>query len=468
MSQDDARELQELFYQLVDLTIDKRDAFINRVCSGNDELRAAITRLLECDAASLPLMELDSNERNEIRSLIDRSWAHVADHCLPREIGQYRIVRKISAGSTSVVFEAMQDQPSRSVALKVMMPSWQRPHLFERFNREVQALGSLNHPYIARVYEANVVDFGFGLQPYVAMEMIEGLPIDAYVLENTLSIRDRLALLACVADGVHEAHLKGIIHRDLKPANILVDKRGDPKILDFGVARMINLDGADSTKNTRTGQLIGTLSYMSPEQLSGNPNAIDIRSDVFALGVIGYQLLVGSLPYGDENTTFTDIIRRLDQNIPKRIGVIDRRLRGDIECIIDKALRRDKTRRYQSASELAADIRRWLSDEPIAARPASATYNLSRFVKRHFLLVSLSCLMIVALVVGLYALEQTRIASEREHGADRFRSAIQPIVYFTMRIVNHAHQWTGNVCINRCWGTSIGSDSTPISWQARP
>src|SRR5436305_8226815 len=190
--------------------------------------------------------------------------------------------------------------------------------------------------------------------------------------QQKLNARQRLELLAKVADAVHYAHQKGVIHRDLKPANILIDDSGQPKILDFGVARVTDVDVKNVTIQTDVGQIIGTLPYMSPEQAGGDPARIDTRSDVYALGVIGYELLTGKLPHELKGAMIHDAVRIIREEEPTRLSVVNKGFHGDIETIIAKALAKEKDRRYQSAGEFASDIRRHLSNEPIAARPPSA------------------------------------------------------------------------------------------------
>src|SRR5882672_9650253 len=210
------------------------------------------------------------------------------------KIGRYTITRLIGEGGMGAVYEAEQDQPKRTVALKVIKPGMASPELLRRFAQESQALGRLQHPGIAQIYEAGTADAGYGPQPYFAMEFIRGKGLRDNVEERHLNTRDRLEIVAKVCDAVHHAHQRGLIHRDLKPGNILVDETGQPKILDFGVARVTDRD-AQATSQTDVGQLIGTLAYMSPEQVLADPLELDIRSDVYALGVILYELLSGRM-----------------------------------------------------------------------------------------------------------------------------------------------------------------------------
>jgi len=339
------------------------------------------------------------------------------------KIGRYTITRLIGEGGMGAVYEAEQDQPRRTVALKVIKPGMASPELLRRFAQESQALGRLQHPGIAQIYEAGTADTGYGPQPYFAMEFIRGETLRDYAAKQSLGTRQRLDIIARVCDAVQHAHQRGLIHRDLKPGNILVDETGQPKILDFGVARVTDSD-AQATMQTDVGQLVGTLAYMSPEQVLADPLELDTRSDVYALGVILYELLAGRLPY-DISRKIHEALHAIREEDPSRLSSVDRSYRGDIETIAAKALEKDKTRRYNSAAELAADIRHYLNDEPIVARPPSTIYQLEKFGRRHKALVFGLAAVFAALVVGLVlAVWQARRATNAEKAAllDRDRA----------------------------------------------
>src|SRR5262245_55003108 len=299
----------------------------------------------------------------------------------PSRIARYRIIRRIGEGGMGVVYEAEQEHPRRTVALKIIKPSQTSSEMLRRFELEAEALGWLQHPGIALCYEAGTADIGFGPQPFFAMELVRGVPPKEYADEHGLSPRRRMEIIAKIGDAVQHAHQRGLIHRDLKPGNILVDSSGQPKILDFGVARLTD-QNPQSTVQTGIGQLIGTLAYMSPEQVLADSRELDIRTDVYSMGVILYELLTGRLPY-TIGRRIHEVVQAIREEDPVRLSSISRLYRGDIETIAAKALEKNKTRRYSSAGDLAADIQRYLNDEPIEARPPSTTYQLQKFARRH-------------------------------------------------------------------------------------
>jgi non-specific serine/threonine protein kinase/serine/threonine-protein kinase len=376
---------------------------------------------------------------------------------LPERIGRYHVKRVIASGGMGTVYEATQESPRRVVALKVMKQGIASRSALRRFEYEGQILARLRHPGIAQIFEAGMHVDKEGLlgpagatAPYFAMEYIPNAkPITRYVEDKKLGTRERLQLFAQVCDAVHHGHQKGIIHRDLKPSNILVTSDptaaprakggqgglGQVKIIDFGVARSTDSDLAVTTLQTDVGQLIGTLQYMSPEQCEADPHDIDIRSDVYALGVVFYELLCGKLPYDLTGVPMHHATRVIREQDPTKLSTRDRALRGDVETIALKALEKDRTRRYQSAAEFAQDIERYLSNRPILARPPSAVYQLRVFARRNRALCTAAAVVFLALAsasvisTSMYLraesarLEQSRERERAEREAQRARLA---------------------------------------------
>ena len=338
---------------------------------------------------------------------------------IPEAIGRYRILRVIGEGGMGVVYEAEQDQPRRHVALKVIRPGLASAQILRRFDRESQALARLHHVGIAQIYEAGSAETSHEPQPYFAMEFIHGTPLRQYVDSKHLGTNERLEIMAKICEAVEHAHQNGIIHRDLKPGNILVDETGQPKILDFGVARLTDCD-AQVTKQTDLGQLVGTLAYMSPEQVLGDTGQLDSRSDVYALGVILYELLAQRLPYEISDKLY-EAVRTIREEDPKRLSSISRTFRGDVETIVSKALEKDKARRYTSAAAMEGDIRKYLADEPITARPASAAYQLRKFAQRNKTLVGAAAVVFAVLVAGVVVSTSEAVRAGR---AERMSEAV--------------------------------------------
>ena len=348
-----------------------------------------------------------------------------------RQIGQYTVVRLIGSGGMGQIYEAVQEHPRRTVAIKLMRASIDSEKARARFHYEVQFLGRLQHPGIGRVYDAGVwVDEGREL-PFFAMEYIANAKgIDEYANDKNLDLKARLALFADVCDAVAYGHERGIIHRDLKPGNILVNGQGQVKIIDFGVARATNADVTLTEARTAVGQIIGTLQYMSPEQCAADPNDIDIRSDVYSLGVVLYQLISGKLPYDLEGTAIHAAIRVVQEKEPTTLSDLARTVAGDIEVITHKALEKERSRRYRSAGDMADDIRRFLSDEPIVARPPSLAEHIRRYARKNkgvaISVGSIAAVLVVSVVaIIFFAVEASRQrdVATREAGLARAAEA---------------------------------------------
>ncbi len=397
MSADRAERARAIFFDVLDRPLKERAAFLGEQCSDDAELRAEVQSLLDNDDSSDDFMATPVVECHEhtTRS-VQESPADSG-----RRIGRYEIRRVIGTGGMGTVYEAVQDHPHRLVALKVLRSGAASPQALKRFRHEAEILGRLRHPNIAQIHDAGTFDDGQGAQPYFAMELVKGKPLIAYAESGKLGTQDRMALFVKVCAAVQYAHHKGVIHRDLKPDNILVDDFQEPKILDFGNARATDSDIQATTLRTDIGQLIGTIPYMSPEQVSGDPTELDTRSDVYSLGVVLYELMCGRLPHDLKNKAIPDAVRVIREEDPMPLSSINRSYRGDVETIVAKALEKEKERRYQSPAELAADVRHYLADEPIVARPASTFYQLRKFARRNKTIVSAAALVFAALSAGV-------------------------------------------------------------------
>jgi tRNA A-37 threonylcarbamoyl transferase component Bud32/tetratricopeptide (TPR) repeat protein len=338
----------------------------------------------------------------------------------PERIAGFRLLGVIGVGGMGKVYLAVQDRPRRHVALKVMKGGAISEQAMRRFEFEAELLARLVHPGISQIYEAGSYDDGDGAAPYFAMEYVASArTMTASCRERKLDTRQIAALMAEVCDAVGFGHTKGIIHRDLKPGNILINSGGDPKIIDFGVARSTDSDKS-VTMQTDVHAIVGTLQYMAPEQCTGDVLDLDTSADVYALGVTLYQLLTGKLPYEVSGQALTTAIRIVAETIPERISAIDKSLAGDLDVIVQKTLSKDRADRYRTAADLGDDLRRWLNDEPISAAPPTLMVLLRRAVRRNKGLVAAAAgmvaLLAMAIVIGVFALVARNDALEAKAG----------------------------------------------------
>ena len=368
----------------------------------------------------------------------------------PTQIGPYKILEPLGEGGMGVVYLAEQQQPiRRRVALKVIKLGMDTREVVARFESERQALALMDHPNVAKVFDAGVSDDG---RPYFAMEHVPGVRITDYCDRHRLSYPARLRLFSDVCAAIQHAHQKGLIHRDIKPSNVLVmvqDGRPVPKVIDFGVAKATNQRLSEKTVFTRQGMLIGTPEYMSPEQAEMSGMDVDTTTDIYSLGVLLYELLVGALPFDPatlRRAGYAEIQRiiREEEPVPPStrlsslgatasevaarrradLGSLQRQLRGDLDWITLKALEKDRTRRYQSASELAADVARYLADEPVLARSPSPAYRLRKLVRRHRALAAASTtIAITVMTMGSLAVWQG-LRAQRQAEAFRISSIL--------------------------------------------
>lgn len=374
-----------LFARLLELPPSERAAILDVECAGDADVRAEVEGLLAetgTDFLETPAARL-----------------------LPRKvsagdvIGGFTLRRLIGEGGMGRVYEAEQERPQRAVAIKLLRPGFVGLGAEKRFEWEVEALGRLSHPAIARVLDAGVEVADDGEQTsWFAMELVEGDPLLLAADSLGLDRRERLELFTKVCDGVAHAHARGIIHRDLKPGNVLVSANASPHILDFGISRSTD---AASTSVTNKGELVGTLAYMAPEQVAGDPEIVDARADVYALGIILYRLLTGRAPIVLDGIPLPEAIRRIADADATPAGRVDKSLRGDLETILATALERDQGHRYQSVDRLVDDVRRYLTDQPISARPATAFYQLGKLAQRHRGLTAGLALSLALLLVAI-------------------------------------------------------------------
>jgi eukaryotic-like serine/threonine-protein kinase len=458
-------EVKSIFLAAAEKPATERVPFLEQACAGDKALRQRIEKVL----ASLDSVGADDKtEPDEVMG---------DEHTLPPEpsvpfsgrgassrvkslpmdgpenrgarLGPYKLLKQLGEGGMGTVWMAEQTEPvKRVIALKVIKPGMATSQVIARFEAERQAIALMDHPNIAKVLDAGTTDGG---RPFFAMELVRGAPITKYCDDNQLTLRQRLELFVQVCQGLQHAHQKGIIHRDIKPTNVLVanyDDKAVPKIIDFGVAKATGQKLTDRTMFTGFGAVVGTVEYMSPEQAEPNQMDIDTRSDIYALGIMLYELVTGTTPLSLNRTKqagMAEVLRlireedppkpstRISQSRESLVSVASQRkvdpakltkqVRGELDWLVMKALEKDRNRRYETANSFALDVQRYLNDEPVLASPPSATYRLKKFAKRNKGKLAAAAAVLLALVGGMVGTTAGLLeARQQRDAADQART----------------------------------------------
>ncbi len=399
------RRLLAIFEDVCDLPAAARDAALAEACGNDHVLRTRVERLLDEDRGS-PCREAVSSW-DELRAAVHHIAADgptsPSSQVFPSFLGAYRLIRKIGEGGMGVVYEAEQPSLARHVALKVIRGGWLTPGGVRRFRRETDALGRLDHPGIARIFEAGTTQSNGQPLPYFAMELVHGEAIDRYVTSHALRPVEIVRQMIEICRTIDYAHQRGVIHRDLKPANILVDADGHTKIIDFGVAVARPGPGEQPQTTATLAPFAGTLAYTSPEQVSGVGDGGDARSDIYALGMVLFELLAGRPAFDLAGRGLLDALRAIRDDEVPRLRTLAPGIPADLEAIVAKATEKPRERRYQSAHEFADDLQRYVDDVPVAARVGGTWYGLWKLARRNRKAVIAAAAVLVALLAGATA-----------------------------------------------------------------
>jgi serine/threonine protein kinase len=423
----------------------ERAAYLDQACAGNPELRAGVDALLAAHASDREFLE---QPVGSLGGTVDAEAAsgtptvESLDAEQPNELlaGRYKLLESIGEGGMGTVWMAQQTEPvKRLVAVKLIKPGMDSKQVLARFEAERQALALMDHPNIARVLDAGTTAAG---RPFFVMELVKGVPLTKYCDEHRLTPRDRLELFVPVCQAIQHAHQKGIIHRDVKPSNVLVclyDGKAVPKVIDFGIAKAMGEQLTEKTLVTGFGNVVGTLEYMSPEQAELNQLDIDTRSDIYSLGVLLYELLTGTTPLEKKRLkagAMLEVLRVIrEEESPRpstRLSTMDELpsvaanrglepkkltglVRGELDWIVMKALEKERNRRYETASAFAADVQRYLHDEPVQACPPSAWYRFGKFARRHKTALTMAAVVTAALMTALITLVVSDVRVRSEH-----------------------------------------------------
>ena len=415
------RRARDLFDQALELTPPDREPFLEQATAGDGEMRAEVERLLAAD------QDLQQRPRFERPSgpASDETRTSAGGHIVGagETIAGYRILGRLGSGGMGVVYRAEQQRPRRQVALKLVRSDCVSPENLRRFSVEVEVLGRLAHPHIAAIYDAGLhVDSDGQQQPYIAMELVDGRPLLDFIDATQPPLTRRIELLARMCDGIQHAHQNGIVHRDLKPGNILIDAAGQPKIVDFGIARPLYGELAVTLPETTPGEFIGTLAYMSPERLHGSAAPIDTRADVYSLGVVAYQTISGRMHLNLRGVAIAEVIRRIRDDAPQPLTSRDKPADIDLQAVVRKALERDPADRYASAAALADDLRRYLAGEPVTARPPTLWRHARSFVRRHRVATAAVAAVVIVSIAAAITSTTFAIAAHRARRAAQSES----------------------------------------------
>jgi tetratricopeptide (TPR) repeat protein/tRNA A-37 threonylcarbamoyl transferase component Bud32 len=418
MTAEQWQNVRKILERALELDSSARAAYLDEACAGETELRGELESLLAANDEATRAF-LAGKAIDYVSEFADT----ISDQLEGRRIGPYRVMEEIGQGGMGTVYRAVRadDQYQQRVAIKVVRGGLGDPLAIQRFKAERQILANLDHANIAHLLDGGATEDG---RPYVVMEYIEGVPIDEYADAHQLSVRARLNLFRTVCSAVAFAHRRLVIHRDIKPANVLVTGSGDPKLLDFGIAKILD-DEQAASEATVTMVRMMTPEYASPEQVRGE--AVTTATDVYSLGVVLYGLLTGRRPYRVNSKTPHDMVQAVLQAEPEKPSTVNRRLRGDLDNIVMKALRKEPERRYASVEQFSDDIRKHLEGLPVSARPDTLAYRGSKFVRRHKWAVIAAGLAVLALFGGMAAtVREAYIAqSERARAEQRFNDTRQ-------------------------------------------
>lgn len=414
------RKIEELFHQALEEPDSERQRWLARACVGDPSLLAEVESLLESEKSGESL-----SIRDHIAGAVKATAKALETDHLPRIVGPYRLLRQIGRGGMGAVYlaERADGQFEKQVAIKMVRPGMDTEFILARFRRERQVLARFEHPNIGHLLDGGTTSDGI---PYFVMEYIDGDWITRYCAAKRIEIKHKLRLFLRVCSAVHYAHLQFVVHRDLKPGNILVDSKGDPKLLDFGVCKLLYRESDGDRHDTGAlGMCLLTPEYASPEQVRGEP--VTIASDVYSLGAVLYELLTGARPHNFPKLTpqvVEEVVCQRDVIAPseavrERNEKLAARLRGDLNNIILRAMRKEPLRRYETVERFAEDIRKHLSDEPITARPDTFVYRSRKFLRRNRLPAGVALALVISFSAGLFSTRVRGRLSQLKLGSPR-------------------------------------------------